>query len=123
MAVADSPARRRKHARRRVAAVVLLLLAVVVVLVVVLFRVEAPRSDRRADLKELCDRGEALHTAKLLDEAAAVFARGEREKASCADELDQIEREQETRSDAIENARVERLIASRRPAADAGPNR
>jgi tetratricopeptide (TPR) repeat protein len=98
-------------------------LLVLVVISLALSRVDAPGSKRGERLEQLCKRGARLHEAKLLDEAAVVYARAAREKAECADELDKVTKDQEERSDAIENARVERLVATRLPKVDAAQHR
>jgi hypothetical protein len=75
---------------------------------------------RDGQLTKLCDRGELLKGAHLLDEAAVVYTRASEEGGSCAKTpLVKVTHDQGARSDAIESARAYRLLAAHRSRDDA----
>lgn len=73
-------------------------------------------SSRDRQVAQVCWRGAQLREAKLLDEAAVLYTRIEREDRFCeVGRLAQINKEQKWRSDAIERARIHRLVAAHAP--------
>jgi hypothetical protein len=71
-------------------------------------------SGRGQRLEELCGNGAQLRSVKLLDEAVVPYTRAQAEGDPCATKpLEHIQEAQARRSDHIEQARIDRVVAAR----------